>query len=267
MEVSVLEAHDSADLTKQVIIGEEIVQPVTVTCTCCRQLFPLSENWSKLLVEEADVPETHELGQISIIKCISCHKYLGMFGNGSKYRSFEDILRNSATTERKMDGWKNVEGVQERQALFVLCLSTQEYDCYGEMEFCFTFPPPKDLCSLLWVDQMPVGFLSIKPKGTLDPCSMECYCMTTLDTIFIQPSHRGKGWGTQALENLLSEFPHENIGFSFPTSDSMLKLIWKALQKTPSLRTRLWEVTGCGSEGNLRNLWWFLQRQQKPPAS
>lgn len=59
--------------------------------------------------------------------------------------------------------------------------------------------------------------------GTLDQHLMATYTMTTLDTLFIQKQHRGQGWGSSAVKDLLLEFPDENIGFSFPISIPMNK--------------------------------------------
>jgi hypothetical protein len=47
--------------------------------------------------------------------------------------------------------------------------------------------------------------------------------MSTLDTLFIQKSNRGQGWGHSAVKDVILEFPHENIGFSFPISIPMSK--------------------------------------------
>lgn len=56
---------------------DEILNVLILFVISCRQVaHPLLGNWDSLLVEDAeeDSSETFELGHISIVKCISCHK-------------------------------------------------------------------------------------------------------------------------------------------------------------------------------------------------
>lgn len=47
--------------------------------------------------------------------------------------------------------------------------------------------------------------------------------MTVLDTIFVRNSERRKGYALSAIEDILSEFPDQNIGFSIPISLPMIQ--------------------------------------------
>ncbi|XP_035702092.1 protein FAM169B isoform X2 [Folsomia candida] len=199
-----------------------------------------------------------------------CHcsvPVLGLLDDKSTFYTAESILANE-NTKTKTDGWHKIEESWERMVLFVLSqVVYKEYEEPDEtlLEVEFAFPPPTDLIKILWVNEQPVGFYSVKVKGTLDPVAMECYRMTTLDTLFIRRDYRGQGWGSSAVKDLLLEFPQENIGFSFPISIPMNRVLKKYLEVTPSDRPRFWEVTGCGTEGNTRNLWLMSRRQ--PPTS
>jgi hypothetical protein len=53
--------------------------------------------------------------------------------------------------------------------------------------------------------------------------TMQCYSMATLDTIFIRMSHRRQGFATSALQDILTEFSGQSIGFSSPVSMPMMK--------------------------------------------
>lgn len=69
--------------------------------------------------------------------------------------------------------------------------------------------------------------------GTLDPFSMGCYQMTTVDAVFVREKYRGQGFGSSAVKDVLIDFPLEDIGFSFPVSIPM--------QKSKAKRN----ITGC----------------------
>ncbi|ODM88325.1 Soluble lamin-associated protein of 75 kDa [Orchesella cincta] len=104
------------------------------------------------------------------------------------------------------------------------------------------------------------GFYTAKPRGSLDAETMEWYSMAVLDTLFIRKSYRRKGYALSSIEDLLLEFPDQNVGLSFPISLSMKKVASKYLNMHPRDRMKLWEITGCGSEGNCQILWYLFKR-------
>lgn len=131
----------------------------------------------------------------------------------------------------------------------------KEYEVPDEnlLQSIYAFPPSTDCRKLLWIKGKCVGFYTAKPKGkiyfflqrffiikfsfieekmtftlvnnlgSLDADCLEWYRMTVLDTLFIRHSQRRKGFAMSALQDLLQEFPDQNIGFSCPISIPMIQ--------------------------------------------
>lgn len=52
---------------------------------------------------------------------------------------------------------------------------------------------------------------------------MDKYAMVTLDSVYIVPEHRRKGYCTNILYHIISSYPNQYIGVSKPISPSMQK--------------------------------------------
>lgn len=47
--------------------------------------------------------------------------------------------------------------------------------------------------------------------------------MPIMDTAYIRSEYRNRGFGTEILSDMIARFPNEDIGFSKPISNGMLK--------------------------------------------
>lgn len=59
--------------------------------------------------------------------------------------------------------------------------------------------------------------------GTEVYSTKEKYTMPVLDTAYIRSAYRNKGFGSEILLDIIKRFPDEDIGFSKPISNVMLK--------------------------------------------
>lgn len=59
--------------------------------------------------------------------------------------------------------------------------------------------------------------------GTEVYSTKEKYTMPVLDTAYIRSPYRNKGFGSEILLDIIKRFPDEDIGFSKPISNDMLK--------------------------------------------
>lgn len=59
--------------------------------------------------------------------------------------------------------------------------------------------------------------------GTEVHSTKENYTMPVLDTAYIRSAYRNKGFGSEILLDIIKRFPDEDIGFSKPISNVMLK--------------------------------------------
>ncbi|CAL8069210.1 unnamed protein product [Orchesella dallaii] len=205
--------------------------------------------------------ELSYLEQVSVLKCTSCDKSVALLFNGA-YCVLEKLLHD----ETKEDGWHKVESISDRLVLYILSqIIYREYEVPDEDELAveYALPPQTDICKVLWIKNSAVGFYSAKPRGSLDLETMEWYSMAVLDTLFIRKPCRRNGYALSSLKDLLLEFPDQNVGLSFPISQSMKKVASKYLNLHPNDRMKLWEITGCGSEGNCQNLWYLFKRHPK----
>ncbi|CAG7828026.1 unnamed protein product [Allacma fusca] len=211
-----------------------------------------------------EMEQLHD-SRMSRVKCTSCDKSVAVAHRG-RLHSLEMLLTDRLKTAK---GCYSVQTESDRLVLFTLSqIIYKELEAPQEnlLEFEFDLPPPTDLAKILWIDGEAAGFYSVKPKGTLDMETLQTYAMPTLDTIFIRQTYRRQGLASLAVQDVSSTFPHLDIGFSYPISLAMLKVLGKHLEERAEDRPRFWEITGCGREGNCRNLWLILQRQRKKVA-
>lgn len=165
-----------------------------------------------------------------------------------------DLLK---TSDESRTGWKLVKSFAERVALYVLNCIIQK-----QLELCrhVTFLTIKEdeIAKLLWVDHEAVGFYTIKSKGS--PYMLfEHYYMPVVDLIFIRQKARRRGHAMRLIDDLLSMFPEEDVGFSDPISDEMYLVLEKYLKQNPKFKDRLWECRHFGGEGLRRNIWLHLK--------
>lgn len=163
------------------------------------------------------------------------------------------------TRDDSRTGWKLVESFGERVALYVLNCIIQK-----QLELCrhVTFLTIKEdeIAKLLWVDQEAVGFYTIKPKGS-PYMFFERYYMPVVDLIFIRQKARRRGHAMRLIDDFLSMFPGEDVGFSDPISDEMYLVLEKYLKQNGEFRDRLWECRHFGGEGLRKNVWLHLKRR------
>ena len=75
-----------------------------------------------------------------------------------------------------------------------------------------------------------------------------------IDTVFLPKASRGKGYVTQFFVNYLRNNDANDLAFSHPLSNKMLKLLMKLLMKNPEIRDRIWILNPDSVEKQI--LWW-----------
>lgn len=125
----------------------------------------------------------------------------------------------------------------------------------------YDFADELDIVLIRWLDGKPIGFYTIKPKGTEIFSTKEIYTMPVLDTAYIRSEYRSKGFGSEILMDMIKRFPNEDIGFSKPISNGMLKVLKKFLKNYKEYRLRFWEIADWDIYGSQQLIWYTVRNK------
>ncbi|XP_054288462.1 soluble lamin-associated protein of 75 kDa-like [Macrosteles quadrilineatus] len=210
----------------------------------------------------ADVQISHSPLQIApelqALFCSSCQLTLGIL-NEDAVQETEEFLTDVHIPLG--DHWKKIACTKHPAVHYVLSQLIYRPDTTrGEVPY--ALPDPGDIVKLLWCDRKALGFYTVKSNGPRNETSsiFEELGMPTLDTAFISPSHRRRGFGLSMLEDFVSNYPNMDLGFSQPISKSMWKVLKKFLDVNESLRRKFWLIKGNCDEGNKTLIWFCLKR-------
>uniref|UniRef100_A0A8D9BCY9 Soluble lamin-associated protein of 75 kDa n=1 Tax=Cacopsylla melanoneura TaxID=428564 RepID=A0A8D9BCY9_9HEMI len=157
------------------------------------------------------------------------------------------------------NGWKEVSTTNERSVYLSLlddfCPSNDQNECQ------FVEADPEDIVHILWVQGEAAGFSTLKPKGCYIEEWMERYTMLTLDTIYVLPQYRRRGFVMSLLTELMRKHDGDHLGLSSPVSDSMFAVLHKFLLSNPQYRNQLWSIQFCGGEGERELIWYLIRRR------
>ena len=101
---------------------------------------------------------------------------------------------------------------------------------------------------LLWVNRRACGFITLRPCWDAFPQ----HDFDIVDTVFLQKSSRGQGYVTQFIQTKLLQ--NEDLAFSQPISNKMLKSLLKFLKQNQEFKERIWIVDQDLEEKQI--LWW-----------
>ncbi|XP_026280389.1 soluble lamin-associated protein of 75 kDa isoform X2 [Frankliniella occidentalis] len=221
-------------------------------CQRCKQVV----HWED---PELSTDTTQILPGIEGILCPTCGLCIGL-NHVQEWIPIKECLLDSS----QADGWCLAEGLWDRAIHWILSqfiYRTVEPPNLESRETLFDVPDPTDVIYLLWIGGKAAGFCTLKPTGAHFERTSEKYAMFTIDTIFVRSSYRRRGH-VKTLLLALSE-SHNDIGFSQPVSDSMVKVLWKFLTENRDHRRRFWEISGAGNEGCRKLLWYILRHRCK----
>ncbi|XP_012259109.1 protein FAM169B-like isoform X2 [Athalia rosae] len=222
---------------------------------------------------ELDLSKYRIQGDFKRLDCRVC-------GNFVAIQSGEDIIKVDGEIDihfqqrknlsaGKEDSWCEAKTEKERIVYYALSqIVYPERDAPNgdKFESMYDFADESDLVMLRWKSGIPIGFYTLKRKGSLISMTNEEYSMPTLDTAYIRSEYRRRGIGIEILENITQMFPEEEIGLSRPISDAMWKVLEKFLTTNKAVRLKFWEIEDGGNEGN-RKLIWFMLKKRKSNSS
>ncbi|BES87475.1 family with sequence similarity 169, member A [Nesidiocoris tenuis] len=193
---------------------------------------------------------------------IVCHTTCDSEEQENSWMSLEDYL----TDRGKSDGWHTADNEDDLLKHYILnriIYYSQETPDISRDECEFDVPDPQDVVRLLWFKSKPIAFYTIKRKGQHIERGNQYYALTTLDTAFVRKSSRGKGNGLSIIRDFVESHPNEDVGFSSPISQPMLKVLNSFVTRHPEYRHRLWQISGSGAEGQRKLIWFSLAKMRR----
>lgn len=156
------------------------------------------------------------------------------------------------------NGWYEVRAKEDTRAYEQLLTEYTPDPLLSEYQF--DPADPEDQVKLLWVQGRPAGFCTLKPEGVWIEELMVTYSMLTLDTIFVLPQYRRRGFVLTLLTDIMTH--EDNLGVSSPVSHGMCAVLQKFLLAHPQYRSKLWEIQHGGGEGDRELIWYNLRRRR-----
>ncbi|XP_047358041.1 soluble lamin-associated protein of 75 kDa-like isoform X2 [Vespa velutina] len=202
---------------------------------------------------ELDLKRYNIQGIIHRLDCIKCNRFVAIKVN-------DDILNiDNSFNDKYENNWSEMKTNQEKIIYYILSqIIYVEFDTPKpeKLETPYDYADKFDIVLIRWENGKPIGFYTVKPKGTEVYSTKEKYTMPVLDTAYIRSAYRNRGFGSEILLDIIKRFPDEDIGFSKPISNTMLKLLKNFLRNYKEYRLRFWEIADwdiCGSQ----KLIWF----------
>lgn len=156
---------------------------------------------------------------------------------------------NDTYCDRVDDEWREVQ--TDRDKVLFYTLSQIVYPDFDtprreKLESLYALVDEPDVILLRWQGGKAIGFYTVKPTGNYVTLvnseekniniiffiirlgteifsSKERYMMPVVDTAYIRSEYRNRGFGMGILFDVIARFPNEDIGFSKPISNGMLR--------------------------------------------
>lgn len=116
--------------------------------------------------------------------------------------------------------------------------------------------PVKDVdhVYLLWINRKASGFITLRPCSD----SFAEHDLDIIDTVFLRKNVRSQGHVTKFILKKLQQDPEQDLGFSQPVSNQMLRSLLRLLKTAPEYRDRIWIVDEATEERQM--LWWSAKK-------
>ncbi|KAK0081526.1 hypothetical protein PV325_012010 [Microctonus aethiopoides] len=221
-------------------------------CTRCQDIKLIC--YHKLDVETLNIQ-----GNIRRIDCKVCKNFIAIAEN-------ETIINIDKIIDNSQNGWKKVRSNREKIIYYALSqiiypeIDKPEKEKY---EAIYDYADNVDEILIRWINGRPIGFYTVKLKGTEIYGSTDKYSMNTLDTAYIRSQYRNCGFGMEILYDIVNRHSDQDIGFSKPISYGMLQVLNKFLTAHKECRLRFWEIENGGIEGSIKLVWFIIQRKKK----
>ncbi|XP_043495878.1 soluble lamin-associated protein of 75 kDa-like isoform X2 [Polistes fuscatus] len=210
----------------------------------------------RIIQTQLDLKQYNIQGTIYRLDCNKCNQFVAIKVN-------DNILDiNNSFQDKYENNWNEVKTNQERLIYYILCriiyveLDTPKPE---KLETPYDYADNFDIVLIRWENGIPIGFYTVKPKGTEVYSTNERYTMPVLDTAYIRSKYRNKGFGTEILFDMIKRFPNEDIGFSKPISDNMLKVLQKFLRNYKEYRLRFWEIADWDIYDSQKLIWFGVR--------
>ncbi|KAK2580903.1 hypothetical protein KPH14_005973 [Odynerus spinipes] len=226
-----------------------------MTCFRCTK-YVQSKELLQIAQTPLDLKDYNIPDVIYRLDCKLCNQFVAVKAN-------DDILVvHNTCNENYENSWREVKTSRERLIYYILSqIIYPEFDTPNpeKLETPYDFADKFDIILIRWLDGKPIGFYTIKPKGTEVFSTSEKYTMPVLDTAYIRSEYRNKGFGSELLLDIIKRFPNEDIGFSKPISTGMLKVLKKFLKNYKEYRLRFWEIADWDIYGSQQLIWFGVK--------
>ncbi|EFN83422.1 UPF0611 protein FAM169A [Harpegnathos saltator] len=152
------------------------------------------------------------------IDCVDGDHFIGVTLNGQ-------IIDVNDSYDAE-DGWREVRTDRDKVLYYVLSqvvYPDMDAPRPERFESLYALAGELDVMLLRWQEGKAVGFYTVKFAGAEVPSMRERYRMPVVDTAYVRSEYRNRGFGTEILSDVIARFPNEDIGFSKPISNGMLR--------------------------------------------
>ncbi|KAL0134876.1 hypothetical protein PUN28_001571 [Cardiocondyla obscurior] len=204
-----------------------------------------------------DLPSLNIQGDVCRIDCVDGDHFVAVTLND------EVIDVDRVYYDRLDDEWREVQTNRDKVLFYVLSqIVYPDFDTPqpDKLESLYALVDEFDVVFLRWQGGKAIGFYTVKPTGTEVFSTKERYVMPVVDTAYIRSEYRNQGFGTGILLDVITRFPNEDIGFSKPISNGMLKILKTFLMSRKEYRLHFWEVADCDISGSQQLVWCSLKR-------
>ncbi|XP_034943254.1 soluble lamin-associated protein of 75 kDa-like [Chelonus insularis] len=222
-------------------------------CKRCNQ-------FQSIYLQQLNIKLIDNIKNVQRINCKICKTFIGV--------TEKHIIINIDTTVNTYNenGWKKANSDRDKIVYYILSqiiYPEMDHPVKDKFESIYDCADETDDIYLRWKQGIPVGFYTVKRKGTKIFNTPYAYSMNTLDTAYIRSKFRNKGLGLEILYNVIENYPNDDIGFSKPISEGMLRLLHKFLSKHKEFRLSFWEIENGGIEGSAKLIWFNLKKSGK----
>ncbi|XP_050446036.1 soluble lamin-associated protein of 75 kDa-like isoform X1 [Cataglyphis hispanica] len=206
-----------------------------------------------------DLSNVNIQGDVHRVDCIDGDHFVNIVLND------EIIDINNIYSDRLVDEWRQVQSDRDKVLHYILSqIVYPNFDAPRAEKFESLYAPvdEHDIVSLRWYKGKAIGFYTVKPTGTEIFSTKERYVMPIVDTAYIRSEYRNRGFGTEILSDVIARFPNEDIGFSKPISNGMLRILKTFLMNHKEYRLRFWEIADCDIGVSQQLIWCRLKKWQ-----
>ncbi|XP_032671691.1 soluble lamin-associated protein of 75 kDa-like isoform X2 [Odontomachus brunneus] len=174
----------------------------------------------RITVTRVDLQPLDIQGDVRRIDCIDGGHFINVTLND------EAIDVNDTYDDQAENGWREVKTDRDKVLYYVLSqivYPNVDAPQPDRFESLYALADKLDVVSLRWQGGRAVGFYTVKFAGMEVPSMRERYGIPVVDTVYVRSEYRNRGFGTEILHDVIARFPNEDIGFSKPISNSMLR--------------------------------------------